>query len=61
MFSFVEPSLAELILGSARGLVAEAILAISAAGLVAGIGAALFSRSSRVRRGRHGRPLPAAA
>jgi len=61
MFSFVEPSLAELILGSVRGLAAEAILVVSVAGLVAGFGAALFSRSSRVRRGRHGRPLPAAA
>ena len=46
MFSFVEPSLAELILGSVRGLAAEAILVVSVAGLVTGIGAALFSRSS---------------
>jgi len=61
MFSFVEPSLTELILGSVRGLAAEAILVVSVAGLVGGIGAALFSRSSRIHRGRHGRPLPAAA
>jgi hypothetical protein len=61
MFSFVEPPLAELILGSVPGLAAEAILVVSVAGLVAGIGAALFSRSSRARRYRHGRALPAAA
>ena len=61
MFSFVEPSLTELILGSVRGLAAEAILVVSIAGLVAGIGAALFYKSSRIHRGRHGRPLPATA
>jgi len=61
MFSFVEPSLTELILGSVRGLAAEAILVASVAGLVAGIGAALFSKSSRIHRGRHGRTLPATA
>jgi hypothetical protein len=61
MFSFVESSLAEVMLRSLRDLAMDFISSASAIGVAAAIGAALFTWTHRTRRSGRPQLLPATA
>ena len=61
MFSFVEASLAEVILRSAHDLAMDSIPSAIAIGVAVAIGAALFASMRRARRSGRPQPLPATA
>jgi hypothetical protein len=61
MLSFIEPSLAEVIHTSVRGLIAAAVPPVAAVGVALAIAAVVLVRARRaLGRGRRHRPLPAA-
>jgi len=62
MLSFIEPSLADLLQASVRGLIVDVIPRATAIGVALVIAAVVLFRVRRaLGRGRRSRPLPAAA